>query len=160
MSVWDLDPEEERHGLADGIRNDMLQNNSPHTLAAENNEFWEKTKAGHHKKNVVHMIMERKLKLFEHICRMDDNRLAKNVVFGIMDGQNRRGRPGRECMDVINEWCRSDVNTLSIMAQDRSAWTGDELSLRHCTPTGASPWSEEGCRIHCMEWHGVDLNYL
>jgi len=27
----------------------------------------------------------------ETICRMDDNRLLKNIVFGIMDGQNKRG---------------------------------------------------------------------
>ena len=53
------------------------------------------------KKNVVQMIMERKIKLFGHICRMDDNRLVKNVLFGIMDGQNMRGRPSREWMDDI-----------------------------------------------------------
>ena len=69
------------------------------------------------KKNVVQMIMERKLKLFGHICRMDDNRLVKNVVFRIMDGQNWRGRPSREWMD-IKELCRADVHALSIMAQD------------------------------------------
>jgi len=37
-------------------------------------------------KNLMQLIMERKLKLFGHICRMDDNRLVKNVVFGIIDG--------------------------------------------------------------------------
>jgi len=36
------------------------------------------------KKNVMQLIMERKLKLCGHICRMDDNRLVKNVVFGII----------------------------------------------------------------------------
>jgi len=35
------------------------------------------------KKTGMQLIMERKLKLFWHICRMDDdNRLVKNVVFG------------------------------------------------------------------------------
>jgi len=38
------------------------------------------------KKNVMQLIMKRKLKLFWHICRMDDNQLVKNVVFGIIDG--------------------------------------------------------------------------
>ena len=74
------------------------------------------------KKNVVQMIMERKLKLFGHICRMDDNRLVKNVVFGIMDGQNMRGRSSRKWMDDIKEWYRADGHTLSIMAQDRWEW--------------------------------------
>jgi len=38
------------------------------------------------KKNVMQLIMERKLKLFRYIRRMDDNRLVKNVrVFGIID---------------------------------------------------------------------------
>ena len=67
-------------------------------------------------------MMERKIKLFGHIFRMDDSRLVKNVVFGIMDGRNRRERPSREWMDDIKEWCRVDVQTLSIMAQDRSEW--------------------------------------
>ena len=44
-----VNPEEERHGLADGIRNEMLLKNSPHTMAAVNNEFRDKTKAGHQK---------------------------------------------------------------------------------------------------------------
>jgi len=57
--------------------------------------------------------MEWKLKLFGHICRMDDNRLVKNVVFGIIDGLNRRGRPRREWMD----------ERLQIMVLDRRANT-------------------------------------
>ena len=65
---------------------------------------------------------------------MDDNWLVKNVVFGIMDGQNRRGRPSRERMDDIKEGCGVNVQT------DRN---GDELSLRHWTPTSASRWNVE-----------------
>ena len=64
--------------------------------------------------------MERKLKLFGHICRMVDNRMVKNVVFGIMDGRNRKGAPCREWMDDITDWCRKDIQQLSYMAQDRS----------------------------------------
>jgi len=37
--------------------------------------------------------MERKLNLFGHICRMDDHRLVKNVMFGMVDGTSLRGRP-------------------------------------------------------------------
>ena len=33
------------------------------------------------KRNVIQRIKERKLNLFGHICRMEDNRLVKEVVF-------------------------------------------------------------------------------
>jgi len=39
------------------------------------------------KTNVVQLITESKLKLFGHICRMDESWLVKNVVFGIMEGK-------------------------------------------------------------------------
>jgi hypothetical protein len=73
-------------------------------------------------KNIVQLIMERKLNLFGHICRMKDDRLVKCVVFGIMDGQSRRGRPSREWLDDIKEWCQEDIHTLSRTAQDRTRW--------------------------------------
>jgi len=44
---------------------------------------------------MVQHIMERKLNLFGHICRMKDNRLVKEM-FGTMEGESRRGRPCRE----------------------------------------------------------------
>ena len=34
--------------------------------------------------------IEKKLNLFGHICRLPDDRLLKQVVFGIMEGPNRR----------------------------------------------------------------------
>jgi len=42
--------------------------------------------------NIVQRMIERKLNFFGHICRMPDDRLIKQVVFGIMDGKNKRGR--------------------------------------------------------------------
>ena len=73
-------------------------------------------------RNIVQLILERKLSLFGHICRMEDNRLVKRVVFGIMDGTNVRGRPNREWLDDIEEWCQTDIHTLSWWAQDRELW--------------------------------------
>ena len=72
--------------------------------------------------NIIQLIMERKLGLFGHICRMGDKRLVKSVVFGMMDGQTRRGRPSREWLDDIREYCQMDIYTLSRMAQDRTQW--------------------------------------
>jgi len=46
--------------------------------------------------------MERKLNLFGHICRMDDNRLVKIVVFGIMDWK----------LKLFGDICKMDDNRL------------------------------------------------
>ncbi len=73
-------------------------------------------------RNIVQHIMERKLSLFGHICRMEDKRLVKGVVFGIMEGRTRRGRPSREWLDDIKEWCQMDIHSLSRMTQDRTQW--------------------------------------
>jgi hypothetical protein len=75
-------------------------------------------------RNIIQLIMERKLSLFGHICRMGDDRLVKWMVFGMMDGQTRRGRPSREWLDDIREWGQMDIYTLSRMAQDRTQWGG------------------------------------
>ena len=53
---------------------------------------------------------------------MDNNRKIKTVMWGTMDGAGRRGRPWREWLDDIRHWCQKDVQSLSIMAQDRGAW--------------------------------------
>jgi len=53
---------------------------------------------------------------------MEDTRLVKNVEFGMMEGTSRRGRPNREWLADIEEWCREDIHTLSRKAQDRDLW--------------------------------------
>src|SRR6218665_73663 len=55
------------------------------------------------RKNIVQQIMERKLNLFGHICRMKDNRLVKEVIFTTMEGEMRRGKPCIEWLDDIKE---------------------------------------------------------
>jgi len=45
---------------------------------------------------------------------------VKVVVFGMMDGKNKGGRPSREWIDDIKEWCQTDIHTLISMAQYRS----------------------------------------
>ncbi len=72
-------------------------------------------------RNIVQHIMERKLNLFGHICRMEDKRLVKGVVFGIMGGWTRRGRPSREWLMTSKNGARWTYS-LSRMAQDRAQW--------------------------------------
>lgn len=54
---------------------------------------------------IIDIIKKRKPGLFGHICRMNDNRLIKHIVFSKMNGKLRRGRPCREWPDDIIEWC-------------------------------------------------------
>ena len=73
-------------------------------------------------RTIIDTIRKRKLGLFGHICRMDDNRLIKHVVFSRMDRKFRRGHPCREWMDDITEWCQRSGQDLFHLAQDRRAW--------------------------------------
>jgi hypothetical protein len=41
------------------------------------------------KDNLLQKVIQRKLRLFGHICRMKDDRKIKALVFGIMDGTNK-----------------------------------------------------------------------
>ena len=34
--------------------------------------------------------IQRKLRLFGHMCRMEDNKKLKTLMFGIVDGTNKR----------------------------------------------------------------------
>jgi len=60
---------------------------------------------------------------FGHICRMQGERLIKQVVFAIMDGKNKRGRPKRRWTDDLADWCNKDIGTVYRLAMDRKKWT-------------------------------------
>jgi hypothetical protein len=72
--------------------------------------------------NLMQKIIQRKLKLFGHICRMKDDRKIKTLMFGIMEGNKTRGRPHREWTDDIVDWCGEDLQHLGHAAQDRLNW--------------------------------------
>ena len=71
------------------------------------------------KTDLMQTIMNRKMGLFGHICRMKNSRKIKSVMLGIMDGKGRRGRPNMEWLDNIKEWCNKDLYSLTISALDR-----------------------------------------
>ena len=73
-------------------------------------------------RTIVDTIKKRKLGLFGHICRMEDKRLIKHVLFSKMDETSRRGRPFREWLDDIIEWGEQNGQDLFHLAQDRRAW--------------------------------------
>ena len=57
----------------------------------------------HRKETMVDTIRMRKLQLFGHICRMPDDRLLKTLLFGIVEGERRPGRPARSSVAKISE---------------------------------------------------------
>ena len=61
---------------------------------------------------LLQKVIQRKLRLFGHICRMNDSRKIKILVFGMMDGSNKRGRPHREWSDDIEQWCGTTLQEL------------------------------------------------
>jgi len=71
-------------------------------------------------RNVFQIIIYRKLQFFGHICRMKDARMLKAIVFGVMGGKTRNGRPCREWTDDITDWCKEDLHTLRWKATDRA----------------------------------------
>ena len=70
-------------------------------------------------KKASQKVKERKLSMFGHICRMQDNRLIKLVMMGDMYGTRKRGRPHRKWLDDIREWCGSTVQEAINMARER-----------------------------------------
>jgi len=81
------------------------------------------------------------LRLFGHICRMNDSRKIKTLVFGMMDGSNKRGRPHREWSDDIEQRCGTTLQELSHAALDRQRWAA---IVRMASDTNGH-WAH-GCR--------------
>ena len=78
--------------------------------------------------------------LFGHICRVKDNRLVKEVMFGTMEGESRRGT---EEDRAEKGWMTSTSGlerkfTYSTERRRVNA-RGERWCGRHWTPTGAEP---------------------
>src|SRR6218665_631414 len=74
------------------------------------------------KQNIIQQIMNRKLNLFGNICRMKYNRLVKEVIFGTIEGELRRGRQCREWLNDIKEWGGEEIHLLNRKVQVHGTW--------------------------------------
>ena len=54
-----------------------------------------------------------KIYLFSHICRINNNRLTKTVVTGMISAKKKRGRPRTKQTSNIKEWCNGKDEELS-----------------------------------------------
>jgi len=71
---------------------------------------------------VVTNIARRKLQLFRHICRIDDDRLVKTVMLGMVDGDRTRGWPRRRWVDDIIDWCGCMLPAAVHLTANRIEW--------------------------------------
>jgi len=70
---------------------------------------------------------------------MKDNRLVKKVMFGMIEGQMRRGRLCRELLDDIKEWRGGHPHTQQEGAGSRHVENGSEDDIGQLR--ALSPWS-------------------
>jgi len=55
----------------------------------------------------------------------------KSVMLGIMDGRSRRGRPNREWIGDIKEWCKKLYSLTIICTIPKIVETNDEICVGH-----------------------------
>ena len=88
---------------------------------------------------IIDTRKKRKLSLLGLICRMNDNRVTKYVVFTKIDGKPGRGRLCREWLNDIKDWCKRSGQDPLHLAQGQwmwkklirdSGWSQRALSLR------------------------------
>jgi len=80
---------------------------------------------------------------------MEDNRKLKTMLFGIVDGTNKRGRPCRQWMEDIVSWCKTGLQELNSLAQDCRWWkliTKQAMDTNGCWHHGS--WRRR--RLHCI----------
>ena len=70
---------------------------------------------------IMDLIKQKKLKLFGHICRMDQ-RLVRTVMLGMVEGDRPRGRPPRRWSDDITDWCGCSLPEAVRLENDRQQW--------------------------------------
>jgi len=71
---------------------------------------------------MVDVIKQNKLQQFGHICRMNDQRLAKIVMLVMVEGDRTRRRPARRWSDDITDWCGCSLPEAVQLASDREKW--------------------------------------
>ena len=88
---------------------------------------------------------------------MDDNRLVEDV--GSESWTGRTGEEDKQGVDGRHQRMVSGRRThMHLASWRRTDRNGEELSLKHLIPTGASPWNEEeerktSCLLHDVAYH-------
>ena len=72
--------------------------------------------------NAVQQIIKGKSGLSGHVFWMKDSRLVKKTMLGMTECNDMRGRPKREWLDDIQEWCGKRVVDICRDALNRTKW--------------------------------------
>src|SRR6218665_2949244 len=87
-------------------------------------------------------IITRKLELFGHICRMENDRKIKSVVFGRLEGTNKSGRPHKIWMDNLNIYFSRLIPQVAENAAARALSEAKPLAWRRPTKAYAEGLQE------------------
>ena len=75
------------------------------------------------------LLKQRRLRWLGHVCRMEEGRTPKEILFGeLAEGKRPAGRPQLRFKDICKRYLKSmniDANSWENLAKDRSAWRGD-----------------------------------
>jgi len=73
-------------------------------------------------RTIVQVVCERQHRWLGHVLRMNDERIAKTVVQGKVEGTRRRGKPRATWLKTFEERSKLSLHQASIEAQDRRRW--------------------------------------
>ena len=73
-------------------------------------------------RTIVQVVCERQHRWLGHVLRMHDERIAKTVVQGKVEGTRRRGKPRATWLKTFEERSKLSLHQASIEAQDRRRW--------------------------------------
>ena len=87
-----------------------------------NNEVLERAKIP----SMVTLLRQRRLRWLGHVCRMDEGRIPKDILYAeLASGKRETGRPHLRFKDVCKRDMKAldiDISTWEELAQDRSSW--------------------------------------
>jgi len=70
--------------------------------------------------NIYQQVSERNFS--GHVCRMNNKRLKKTAVFGVMEHPNKAGKPKTEWLANVIEMFNGDIDSTFRGARDREMW--------------------------------------
>lgn len=91
---------------------------------------------------VTDIMQERRLRLFEHVNRMNNHRVPCKAMFRRVAGEGSRGRQSKRWLDNVREDCNDiglDVTTATWFVLDRNRWRSIFMLLRRAKAP-PRPW--------------------
>ncbi len=73
-------------------------------------------------RTIVQVVCERQHRWLGHVLRMHDERIARTVLQGKVEGTRRRGKPRATWMGTVKDCSGMSLHQASIEAQDRARW--------------------------------------